>query len=363
LCACLALALCLMASASCLLTPTALASPALTKARQDLSAAKAQLAKIQEELDRYSAAYDNAQTRMAEIENALAEVEREEQRTRADMAAMEAQLAERVVNYYKGRNSGTLTMLEVLLEGSDLTAALERLDLVRKVASADQDVFTQVERHLEKVGRLEADLVAKQAEQESRLAELKSSQANLENRLKAMSAEYTRLNKKVADLAEAERKAAEAARARAARQVTGSAGSTQAAKGFVFPVNGPHSYTNTWLAARSGGRRHKGTDIYAARGTALVACVSGTILRASWNSGLGGTSIWIAGNNGTHYYYAHMDSIAGGIRAGVSVKAGQYVGTVGDSGNARGGTCHLHFEVHPGGGAAVNPYYILKAAQ
>jgi murein DD-endopeptidase MepM/ murein hydrolase activator NlpD len=335
---------------------------ALTKASQDLAAAKSQLAKIQQELDRYSAAYDNAQTRMAEIEDALAKAEKEEQSTRKDLGVMEVQLQERVVNFYKGRNSGTLTMLEALLEGDDLTTTLERIDLLRKVASTDQKVFESVARHLEKVHSLQADLEGKQAEQESRLTELHSSQANLENRLKAMSAEYTRLNKRVADLAEAERKAAEAAKAQASRQASGSAGSAQAAKGFVFPVNGPHSYTNTWLAARSGGRQHKGTDIYAARGTALVACVSGTVIRASWNSGLGGTSIWIRGNNGTHYYYAHMDSIASGIRAGVSVKTGQYVGTVGDSGNARGGTCHLHFEVHPSGGAAVNPYFILRSA-
>jgi len=85
------------------------------------------------------------------------------------------------------------------------------------------------------------------------------------------------------------------------------------------------------------------------RGTPLVAVVSGTVRQST--SGLGGNQVWLKGDDGNTYFYAHLDSYAGG---GGHVGAGDTVGYMGDTGNARG-TVHLHFEYHPGGGDAVNP--------
>jgi murein DD-endopeptidase MepM/ murein hydrolase activator NlpD len=108
---------------------------------------------------------------------------------------------------------------------------------------------------------------------------------------------------------------------------------------------------------------HEGTDIMAPTGTLLYAAERGVVLRVGRGGVLGGNTVWLRGESGTAYYYAHLSTFAEGLRQGLVVEAGTVLGTVGDTGNAAGGAPHLHFEVHPGGGDAVNPYPILAAAE
>lgn len=86
---------------------------------------------------------------------------------------------------------------------------------------------------------------------------------------------------------------------------------------------------------------------------------NGTITRTYEGLALGGKSLRLTAPDGTYYFYAHLDSFAPGIGAGTAVRAGQVIGYNGATGNAH--EPHLHFEIHPGGGAAVNPYPFLKA--
>jgi peptidoglycan LD-endopeptidase LytH len=129
----------------------------------------------------------------------------------------------------------------------------------------------------------------------------------------------------------------------------------QAGRLAVCPVQGDVHFTDTWGAARSGGRVHKGVDMLAARGTPTVAPVSGEVQHRG--SSLGGLSWYVYGDNGDMYYGTHLSAYAN-VGAG-HVEAGELIGYVGDTGNARG-TPHLHFEVHPGGGAPVNPYSYVR---
>ena len=125
-------------------------------------------------------------------------------------------------------------------------------------------------------------------------------------------------------------------------------------RGLTCPVAGPHTYSDTWGAPRSGGRRHKGVDLMAAAGTRLVAVEAGTVTRAGWGDRLGGLRVWLRGDRShDSYYYAHLSQVA--VKAGQRVHRGQLVGRVGQTGNARSTPPHLHFEVHPDGGAAVKP--------
>lgn len=90
-------------------------------------------------------------------------------------------------------------------------------------------------------------------------------------------------------------------------------------------------------------------------GTPLYAVVSGSVQFKQTN--LGGNSVWLAGSDGARYFYAHLSRFEGSSR---SVSAGELIGYVGSTGNTT--TNHLHFEVHPGGGAAVNPYPYVRGA-
>ncbi|WP_217923845.1 M23 family metallopeptidase [Miltoncostaea oceani] len=129
----------------------------------------------------------------------------------------------------------------------------------------------------------------------------------------------------------------------------------------VFPVVGDYSYSDDFGAARHQGS-HEGVDIMADRGTPLVAVSTGTINRLTrTESGLGGIYVWLERADGTEYYYAHMNAIAEGLDAGSKVTAGQVIGTVGNTGDARYGAPHLHFEIRPAGSRPIDPYSHLVA--
>ncbi|MBU3717579.1 MAG: hypothetical protein FGM45_04645 [Actinobacteria bacterium] len=129
----------------------------------------------------------------------------------------------------------------------------------------------------------------------------------------------------------------------------------------VFPVQGPCWFADTWKAPRPGGRRHLGVDIIAPTGKAVYAVTDGTITRQFLDrpGSLGGNALRLTAADGTYFHYAHFSSFADGIAVGSVVKAGQVIGYVGSTGNSS--SPHLHFEYHPHGTGAVNPFAVVKA--
>jgi murein DD-endopeptidase MepM/ murein hydrolase activator NlpD len=126
----------------------------------------------------------------------------------------------------------------------------------------------------------------------------------------------------------------------------------------AFPMQGRCSFSDSWHAPRGGGRLHEGVDIIGARGLAIYAVVDGTITRMLTGGALSGNSIRLTAPDGTYFFYAHLDGFAAGLATGQTVRAGQVIGYNGSTGAT---TAHLHFEIHPQGGTAVNPYPIVKA--
>ena len=130
---------------------------------------------------------------------------------------------------------------------------------------------------------------------------------------------------------------------------------------LLFPVAGKDeaAIKSFWGAPRDGGRRrHEGNDIFAPKGTDLLAVTDGEITRVS-NGGLGGKTVWLNDRQrGLRYYYAHLDQQK--VVRGQRVRRGDVVGTVGNTGNARTTPPHLHFGIYTGG--AIDPYPFLQRA-
>ena len=125
------------------------------------------------------------------------------------------------------------------------------------------------------------------------------------------------------------------------------------------PVAGisPRALADTWGAPRGNGRRHEGVDIFAPRGRAVLSATDGIVTRKG-TSNLGGNMIWVMGPGRQMHYYAHLDRHAD-VEPGDRVVAGAPLGTVGDTGNARGTPPHLHYGIYEPGGA-INPFPLLK---
>ena len=145
-----------------------------------------------------------------------------------------------------------------------------------------------------------------------------------------------------------------------------------------FPTVPSARYSNDYRAARSGGRRHAATDLFAPAGSPVFAARAGRVIwMPSSEHPTAGFSLWIRDGRGRTYAYYHLgragdrrrNAIARGIREGSWVRRGQFIARVGDSGNAAGGTPHLHFEIQdpavadPWAGNRRNPYWSLLRAQ
>ncbi|HEV2825312.1 MAG TPA: M23 family metallopeptidase, partial [Actinomycetota bacterium] len=137
---------------------------------------------------------------------------------------------------------------------------------------------------------------------------------------------------------------------------SGGGGGAVSSSGKACILERPYSYVDSWGAPRSGGRSHQGTDVMAPHGARVFAFVNGVVSRES-TSANGGIQLYLQGDNGVEYFYAHLSGYA--VPTGARVRAGQLIAYNGQTGNAQYTAPHVHFEVHVGGGA-VNPYPPLK---
>ena len=305
------------------------------------------------------------ETRIAETQHTIAVVERDIATAKADIATKQGELDQRArIAYVYGPGSS----LEFLLSSKSLGDLTDRLEIVDSAARHDQEIIDAVERFKGKLlakqrrlRKLEADLAARREQLRVDEIELQAKLADAQtvvNQLRADRAEAESLVEKLEKQHEKELAAAAAAAAAAlaAQQQPTSAAAGSPVIGGVFqlcPVDPPRAYSDDFGAPRVG-HTHQGNDIFAPYGTPIRAPFSGTASDAS--NGIGGMSVYVHGSAG-YVYNAHLSAM-GTLGP---VEAGTIIGYVGTSGNAAGTSPHNHFEWHPGGGGAVNPFPYLNS--
>jgi peptidoglycan LD-endopeptidase LytH len=323
-------------AAALLLTATVAAPPAMA---QDIEGARRAAAALQAEFDEAAERYE---TLWAAVEQATFELEELERR--ADELAEEALgldllLADRARDVFK---HGARTSLELLLSEGGPADAIERAALAAVIQQRDT---ASLETALATRLALEQTL----ALAEVRRAELAELEVQAEQARQALSAQLEAAQRRVRSL---ESLAARQRLIQNARQ-----------SGIYSCIMDRRvvSFRDTWGAPRSGGRRHQGTDVMAPFNVPVYAFTSGVVLRRS-SSRLGGLGLYLRGDDGATYFYAHLNGYTSAGSAGRRVVAGEHIGYNGYTGNATRSAPHVHFERASGGGGRQNPFDYLVAA-
>ncbi len=243
--------------------------------------------------------------------------------------------------------SGGFGMVEALFSSESFADLTSRAEMLSEISLDQSRVFVVLSRTEAELKALNESLSKERQALGENASRLADESRSLQSKFDSVAAEYERLKKAI--LASKREPAPAPAPSGPAPRAPSASIQVSATNGMACPVAGPVSFTDTWGAPRDG-HTHQGVDMMAASGTPVVAIVSGAITLADYGGSAGYWQI-LSGNDGNQYWYMHNQQ---NIVTGGSVSAGQQIATVGDTGNAAG-TPHLHFEYHPGGGAAVNP--------
>lgn len=269
---------------------------------------------------------------------------------------VKAVFAQRASLLYRGRG---VNLFMALVNSDSLATFWRRLKSATQVLQQDGKLIAELEKSQADASQARQEAERYALEVHAKLKDVRRMRNGIQESLGALEAKLGGINreiKRVEDEIEA---------ARLAKEHGALEQAVAGPNGIVFPVRPPYSFVDTFGAPRMMGtvyeHAHEGQDIFASYGTPVLATVDGTI-EGVGESGLGGRKLWLRGTDGNRYYYAHLSGWAPSATNGTLVQAGTELGYVGDSGNARGTSPHLHFEVHLPSGV-INPFGLLKAAE
>ena len=302
-----------------------------------MSELRARLNEIQGELDGLTSRIEELRTEQDELSHRIEEITAETRSLEQRRARLLDDVVARADELYR---SGGTDLLEVVFSAEDLSQLTARVEVLSRVSARDSGIFVQMARSTEELQALNRELASRQSALDDTEDALASESDRLQSTFEEVSAEYEDLLSKLTP---------------AAPSTTGTTSTfvARSTDGMTCPVAGPVSFIDSWGAPRAG-HTHQGVDLMAEYGTPVVAIVSGTITYSGYGDSAGYWQI-LSGDDGHSYWYMHNQT---NIVNGGHVEVGQQIATVGDTGNAAG-TPHVHFEYHPGGGAAVNPYPLV----
>jgi len=329
---------------------TALTFSGSAAGQESLSDLKARMESIQGELDATTVKIEKLRDETDELTAEIAEIEHRKAQLEQNREELMDDAIARANELYR---TGSVETLEILFSAEDFGQLADRAELLSQISMEDAGVFVELSRTDAELEVLNEDLLARRRELVQNADALARENERLQAQFQGVASEYQMLRRKLA------RQTPDPAPVAASNG--GSGGSAPNVKvkitgDMTCPVAGPHSFVDSWGAPRSG-HTHQGVDMMADYGTPLVAITSGTATYVAFD-GSGGNMIFLDGDDGNSYWYMHNQENF--VREGQHVETGESIGTVGDTGNAAG-TPHLHFEFHPGGGAAVNPYPLVAS--
>jgi murein DD-endopeptidase MepM/ murein hydrolase activator NlpD len=319
--------LALAVAAGALVTP-----PTLAGAQSDLDSAKARLAAAQSRLDQATAAWQSAVARLSRTQDELTATQAEHDRLVRLIDRIRLRFQRRAVLAFETGPAGTL---DLLLSSNSFAEFSDRIEFLGNMAQADSDLVVQNRVTTEQLRRTEVHLADLSKQQAAQAQQLRASQEAISSDVSDLQAEVDRIRKQM-----------QLAAVLGLRTIPGAPIST-------CPVQGPNSFVDSFGWPRPGGRVHEGIDMIAPYGTPVVAVQPGNAVQTP--NTLGGLAVIVYGPGGDWTYYAHLSS----YRATGGVGVGTVIGHVGSTGDTS--VNHLHFEYHPGGGGAVDPYLALLA--
>jgi murein DD-endopeptidase MepM/ murein hydrolase activator NlpD len=320
--------------------------PANASTKDELDSAREELAAKQSELNDLTLQWQETETAYSLAQDAVRDAQAQIGSLQAQLVRVQKKLDAQVRSVYISGGNATIG---ALLGSDSFTDFADRLRFATSIVQGDEDLAISVSVQAERLRRERERLTREAQKQADAAAALQTQRTALDAKLGDLQSTVDELYQKYQDQLDAQQQIG--------LPPTGGGGSfppTSSGAISICPVQGLVSFVDSFGWPRPGGRTHQGIDMISPYGTPIVAVHSGNAVQAP--NDLGGNAVILYHDGSSDFtYYAHMSSYG----SSGHVAAGQVIGYVGSTGDTS--VNHLHFEYHPGGGSAIDPYQMLLA--